>query len=92
MLEQGVVTHSHSPWASLIVLVAKNDGSTRFCVDYQKLNGITKMDVHPLPRIDESLDQLASSSYFSTMDLASGYWQIGMSEESQEKTASATWN
>ena len=90
MLEQGVVTPSHSPWASPIALVAKKDGSTRFCVDYRKLNAITKMDVHPLPRIDDSLDQLAGSSYFSTLDLASGYWQVGMSEESQEKTAFVT--
>ena len=50
------------------------------------------MDVHLLPRIDDSLDQLAGSSYFSTLDLASGYWQVGMSEESQEKTAFVTWN
>ena len=50
------------------------------------------MDVHPLPRIDDSLDQLAVSSYFSTLDLASGYWQVGMSVESQEETAFVTWN
>ena len=92
MLEQGVVTPSHSPRASPIVLVAKKDGSTRFCVDYRKLNAITKIDVHPLPRIDDSLHQLAVSSYFSTLDLTSGYWQVGMSEESQEKTAFVTWN
>ena len=92
MLEQGVVTPLHSPWASPIVLVAKKDGSTRFCVDYRKFNAITKMDVHPLPQIDDSLDQLAGSSYFSTLDLASGYWQVGTSEESQEKTAFVTWN
>ena len=92
MLEQNVITPSHSPWASPVVLVAKKDGSTRFCVDYRKLNAITKMDVHPLPRIDDSLDQLAGSCYFSTLDLASGYWQVGMSEESREKTAFVTWN
>ena len=50
------------------------------------------MDVNPLPQINDSLDQLAGSSYFSTLDLASGYWQVGMSEESQEKTAFVTWN
>ena len=92
MLKQGVVTPSHSPWASPVVLVAKKDGTTRFCMDYRKLNAVTKMDVHPLPRIDDSLDQLAGSCYFSTLDLASGYWQVGMHEESQEKTAFVTWN
>ena len=55
MLDQGVIQHSQSPWASPIVLVAKQDGTTRFCVDYCKLNAVTKMDVFPLPRIDDSI-------------------------------------
>ena len=61
-------------------------------MDYLKLNAITKMDVHLLPRIDDFLDQLAGSNYFSTLDLASGYWQVDMSEESQGKIAFVTWN
>ena len=72
MLDNGVIVPSHSPWASPVVLVAKKDGSTRFCVDYRKLNSITKMDVYPLPRIDDSLDLLCECRYFSTLDLASG--------------------
>ena len=78
MLEQGVIVPSSSP----IVLVAKKDGSTRFCVDYRKLNAITKLDVFPLPRIDDSLDVLASARYFTSLDLASGYWQVGMEAHS----------
>ena len=61
MLDQGVIQHSQSPWASPIVLVAKQDGTTRFCVDYRKLNTVTKMDVFPLPRIDDSIDILSHS-------------------------------
>ena len=90
MLAQGVVTPSSSPWASPIVLVAKRDGSTRFSVDYHRLNAVTKQDVFPLPRIDDSLDLLAGTRYFSSLDLASGYWQVGMDPESQEKTAFTT--
>ena len=61
MLDQGVIKNSQSPWASPIVLVAKKDGTTRFCVDYRKLNAVTKMDVFPLPRIDDSIDILSHS-------------------------------
>ena len=87
MLEQKVITPSSSPWASPVVLVAKKDGSTRFCVDYRRLNSITRMDIYPLPRIDDTLDLLAKTKFFSTLDLASGYWQVGMEASSQPKTA-----
>lgn len=90
MIQQGVVKPSRSPWASPVVLVRKKDGTMRFCVDYRKLNTITKKDVYPLPRIDDALDQLSAMKYFSTLDLASGYWQVKMGEESREKTAFTT--
>ena len=90
MLDTGIIEHSSSPWASPIVLVSKQDGSTRFCVDYRRLNAITKLDEFPLPRVDDSLDLLAGMKYFTTLDLASGYWQVGMAPEAQEKTAFVT--
>ena len=90
MLSQGVIVPSASPWASPIVLVRKKDGGTRFCVDYRKLNHITKLDEFPLPRIDETLDLLAGAKYFTTLDLTSGYWQVPMETTSQEKTAFVT--
>ena len=89
MLKEGVIKNSNSPWASLVVLVAKKDRSTRFCVDYRCLNSITQLDTFPLPRIDDSLDLLAKTAYFNTLDLASGYWQVGMDPESQLRLHSA---
>ena len=83
MLDQGVVQPSSSPWASPIVLVQKKDGNTRFCVDYRKLNQITKLDEFPLPRIDDTLDLLAGTRYLTTLDLASGFWQVSMDKASQ---------
>ena len=86
----GVVKPSGSSWASPVVLVPKKDGTDRFCVDYRKLNGVTRKDVYPLPRIDDILDTLGGKKFFSTLDLAAGYWQIGLDAESTAKSAFAT--
>ena len=90
MEEQGIMKPSASPWSSPIVLVPKKDGTTRFCIDYRRLNAVTKKDVYPLPRVDDILDTLGGCKYFSTLDLSSGYWKIEMDTESAEKTAFST--
>lgn len=90
MQDAGVVQPSSSPWASPVVMVQKKDGTHRFCVDYRSLNQVTKPDTFPLPRIDDLLDQLGKSKYFTTLDLASGFWQIRVHPDSQEKTAFVT--
>ena len=90
MLANDIIKPSRSPWASPVVLVRKKDGTFRFCVDYRKVNAVTKKDVYPLPRIDDTIDRLQGASYFSSIDLASGYWQIEVDEKDREKTAFIT--
>jgi len=90
MLANKIIRPSRSPWSSPVVLVIKKDGTIRFCIDYRKLNNITIKDVYPLPRIDDSLSTLANNSYFSTLDLCSGYWQIPVAEADKVKTAFIT--
>ena len=91
MLAGGQIEPSESPWSAPVVLVTKKDGGTRwFCVDYRKLNLATVKDAYPLPRIDDTLDMLAGKQWFSTLDLASGYWQVSLSPEARCKTAFAT--
>ena len=68
MLDGDIVQESASPWASPVVLVKKKDGTLRFCVDYRRLNAVTRKDTFPLPRIDDLLDQLSGKTVFSTLD------------------------
>ena len=92
MLSQGVIEQSKSLWANPVVLVGKRDGGLRFCIDYCQLNRVTKLDEFPLPRMDDTLDQLAGAKFFTTLNLAAGYWQVAMDPSDQEKTAFMTYS
>ena len=88
MLAKDVIFPCESPWASPIVLVKKKGvNNWRFCIDFRKLNAVSKKDAYPLPNISDSLDALSGAQYFCTLDLASFYWQIEMDEKDKLKTA-----
>lgn len=88
--KNGLVRDSQSDWAAPVVLVPKKDGSKRFCCDWRKLNAVTKKDSMPIPRVDDTLDRLSGSAWFTTADFTCGYYQVDMAEDSIEKTAFIT--
>ena len=90
LVQRGMVEPADGAWSSPVVLVRKKDQSWRLCIDYRRLNAVTRKDAYPLPRIDDSLDALAGSMYFSTLDLVSGYWQVPLDKDAQEKSAFVT--
>ena len=90
MLDKGVIVPSKSPYSSPIVMVPKRDGTNRMWIDYRKLNEITTKDAYPLPRIGQTIDALQGAGYFSSLDLASGYWQVPAAEKDRHKTAFCT--
>ena len=92
LLDQEVIEPSNSPWAAPVVLVLKKDKTYRFCVDYRRLNSVTKFDSFPLSRIDDCFDTLGTTQpyYFSTLDLMSGFFQVDLDEESRDKTTFVT--
>ena len=85
--ENGLIEPSHSAWSAPAVLVPNRDGTTRFCIDYRRLYQFTLPDSHPLPRIDDTLDALGGSCWFSTLDLKSRFHQVNIAEEDRQKSA-----
>ena len=90
MLKMKVIEPSHSAWASPVVIVPKKNGKSRFCVDYRRLNNITKKDAYPLPRKEYCLESVYDAKLFTSLDFTAGYWQVPLRKAEQEKTAFTT--
>jgi len=90
MLKLKVIESSHNAWASPVVIVQNKNGKTRFCVDYRRLNNITKKHAYPLPQTEECLDCLGDSKVFTSLDCTAGYWQVPLRPADREKTAFTT--
>lgn len=90
LLANDIIRESESPYASPILLVRKKDDTYRMCVDYRELNSHTIKDRYPLPLIEDQLDRLGKGKFFTSLDMASGFHQVPISEDSIEKTALVT--
>ena len=72
------------------MVLVKKDGTWHFCVDYRRLNSVSRDDAYPMPRIDDLIDRLGGAKFITTLDLTRGYWQVPVSDADREKTAFAT--
>lgn len=90
-LDSGILEPSKSPYGAPVLFVPKPNGrGLRLCVDYRALNNITVKNRYPISRIDDLLDAVSGSKYFTSLDLTSGYHQVLISEEDRPKTAFRT--
>lgn len=90
MLEHDIIRPSQSAWSSPCLLVPKKNNSFRFCTDYRKVNSVTKSDSFPIPRMDDCIDEIASATFVSTLDLLKGYWQVPLTPRAREISAFVT--
>ena len=90
MLQRGLIRESSSPWAAPVVVVEKKGRTSRLCVDYRDLNAVTRDDKYLLLLINDMVESFRTANWFTTLDLASGYWQVEMKEDDKEKTAFIT--
>lgn len=92
LLEIGVIEEAMSAWSSPVVLVAKECGANRLCVDYRKVNRVTKTDAYPIPRLEDCIDQVGRAQFVSKFDLLKGYFQVPLTERACDASAFVTHN
>ncbi|XP_028514953.1 uncharacterized protein LOC110239425 [Exaiptasia diaphana] len=90
MIDLDVIEESNSPWSSPYVRVPKQDGTVRFCINYKKVNSLSKFDAYPMPLIEEIIGRIGPSKFITKLDLCKGYWQVPLAEHSKEFTAFST--
>lgn len=90
MLAKGIIEPTAFAYCSLVVLVKKKDGTTRFCINYRRLNTLTTSEATPMPAITEAMRHLRGANIFFSIDVKSGYWQIPVEEAFRYLTAFAT--
>ena len=88
--QNGFVVPSSSPWSSPCLLDTKSDGSPRFCTDFRKVNAVTLPDAHPLPLIDDWIDEIHPANFVSKLDMLKGYWQAPLTQSASEISAFVT--
>ncbi|KAI7814468.1 hypothetical protein IRJ41_019425, partial [Triplophysa rosa] len=90
LLEHGFAVPSSSPWCSPCLLIPKQDGTSRFCKDYRKINALTKADSYPMTRMEDCVDRVGNAKFVTKLDLLKGYWQVPLTERASEISAFAT--
>lgn len=90
LLDAGYVQPSKAPYGAPVLFQKKQDGSMRMCVDYRALNKVTVKNKYPIPLVADLFDQLSKATYFTKLDLRSGYWQVRIAEGDEGKTTCVT--
>ena len=87
IIAEGVIRPFSSPWSSPVLITRRKDGRPRFCIDFRRLNQVSKKDAYTIPQINAILDNLRGARYLSSIDLKNGYWHVPLTEESKLLTA-----